>query len=146
MPCNIYGPNDNYNLKTSHFFPALIKKFIMQKLIKKSIEIWGTGKPKRELLFVDDLADAVYYFLDKKTNQTLINIGNGKDRSIEEYARFIMKELDYNCKIKFNKKMPDGTPRKILDVSLAKKLGWKSKISLKKGFELTFSSFLNSIK
>ena len=94
----------------------------MQKLIKKSIEIWGTGKPKRELLFVDDLADAVYYFLNKKTNQTLINIGNGKDRSIEEYARFIMKELDYNCKIKFNKKMPDGTPRKILDVSLAKKL------------------------
>ena len=92
------------------------------------------------------MADAVYYFLDKKTNQTLINIGNGKDRSIEEYARFIMKELDYNCKIKFNKKMPDGTPRKILDVSLAKKLGWKSKISLKKGFELTFSSFLNSIK
>ena len=147
MPCNIYGPNDNYNLKTSHFFPALIKKIYYAKINKKkSIEIWGTGKPKRELLFVDDLADAVYYFLDKKTNQTLINIGNGKDRSIEEYARFIMKELDYNCKIKFNKKMPDGTPRKILDVSLAKKLGWKSKISLKKGFELTFSSFLNSIK
>lgn len=147
MPCNIYGPNDNYNLKTSHFFPALIKKIYYAKINKKkSIEIWGTGKPKRELLFVDDLADAVYYFLNKKTNQTLINIGNGKDRSIEEYARFIMKELDYNCKIKFNKKMPDGTPRKILDVSLAKKLGWKSKISLKKGFELTFSSFLNSIK
>ena len=142
MPCNIYGPNDNYNLKTSHFFPALIKKIYYAKINKKkSIEIWGTGKPKRELLFVDDLADAVYYFLDKKTNQTLINIGNGKDRSIEEYARFIMKELDYNCKIKFYKIMPVVTPRIILDVSLAKNLGWKSKISLKKVLNLHFLVF-----
>lgn len=143
MPCNLYGPNDNYNSETSHFFPALIRKIHNSKIKdEKNIEIWGNGKPKRELLYVDDLADAVYYFLKKRTKENLINIGTGKDKSIIQYAKIIMKHLNHNCKIKLIRSMPNGTLRKVLNVSLAKKLGWRSKISLEKGLYLTYRDFI----
>ena len=146
MPTNLYGPNDNYNLKTSHFFPALIAKtHLALKKKNKIIEIWGDGTPKRELMYVDDLADACEFFLKKKTKHSLINIGSGEEKSILEYCKFIIKKLKINLKIKLNKKKPNGTLRKKLDLSLAKKYGWKSKYNLNKGFELTYKDYLKSI-
>ena len=147
MPCNTYGINDNYNLQTSHFFPALIRKIYQAvKNNKKSIKLWGTGKVKRELMFVDDLADACVYFMNKKTKHFLINIGSEKEKTISGFANFILKKLDSNLKIIFDKNTKiDGTPRKILDCSLARKYGWESKISLDKGFDLTFKDFLEKL-
>mgnify|MGYP000856132916 FL=1 len=142
MPTNLYGPNDNYNLKTSHFYPALISKIYQAKRgKKKNLTIWGNGKPKRELMYVDDLADACEFFLKKKTRHTLINIGSGVEKSIKEYAYFIMKKLNIKLNIKFDKSKPNGTIRKILNTQLAKSYGWYSKINLNKGFDLTFKDF-----
>lgn len=146
MPTNTYGPDDNYNIETSHFFPAIIKKVYEAKIKnKKTITLWGTGKAKRELIYVDDLADACIFFMLKKTKETLINIGSGKDFTIRQYANFIMRSLNLNIKIKFDKSKPDGTPRKLLDISLSKKYGWFPKISLKEGFFRTYKSFVSSI-
>ena len=146
MPTNLYGPKDNYNLKSSHFFPALISKIHYAKLKnKKTITIWGDGTPKRELMYVDDLANACEYFLKKNTKHSLINIGSGEEKTILNFSKFIMKNLDVKCKINFDKKKPNGTPRKILNSNLAKSYGWKSKISLKKGFDLTYRSFLDNL-
>lgn len=143
MPCNTYGPNDNYDLNTSHFYPALISKIHKAKVEqKKSITLWGTGKAKRELMYVDDVADACIFFLHKKTKETLINIGTGKEKTINEYAKFIMSELNIRLKIIYDKSKPDGTPRKILNVSTAKKYGWSSKVSLKDGFFKVYKTFL----
>ena len=142
MPCNLFGPNDNYNLETSHFFPALIAKIHKAKNTKKKIfTLWGTGNPKRELMFVDDLADACVYFLNKKTKETLINIGSGKEMKIIDYAKFIMSELQLDLKIKLDPSKPDGTPRKIIDSSLARKYGWKPKISFQQGFKITYDHY-----
>ena len=141
MPCNIYGPNDNYNLKTSHFFPALIKKIVnAKKKGHKSIIMWGTGKAKREMMYVDDLADACIFFLKKKTKETLINVGSNYDMTIYQYAKFILRQLNSNCKIILDKSKPTGTMRKLLDCSLAKKYGWSSKISLEKGLKKTLDN------
>ena len=146
MPPNLYGPNDNYNLKTSHFFPALIAKTHLAKEKNfKMIKIWGDGTPKRELRYVDDLADACEFFLKKKTKHSLINIGNGKEKSILGYCKFIMKKLNLSLKISFDKKKPNGTLRKKLDTTLAKKYGWKSKYNLSKGFDLTYKDFIKKI-
>jgi len=143
MPTNTYGPNDNYHSLNSHFFAALLKKAHQCKINKKKIlKVWGTGKPLRELIFVDDIADACIFFMNKKTKNFLINIGTGKDRSIKDYAKFIIKKLDLNVKIKFDKRKPDGVPRKVLDISLAKKYGWKAKTSLDKGFDITYKAYL----
>ncbi len=143
MPANTFGPNDNYNLLNSHFFPALIKKAHQCKIKnKKMIEVWGTGKPFRELIFVDDIADACIFFMNKKIKESLINIGSGKDMRIKDYAKFLIKKLKLNVKIKFKKSKPDGVFRKVLDVSKAKKYGWKAKISLDRGFKLTYKDFL----
>jgi GDP-L-fucose synthase len=143
MPCNIYGPNDNYSTENSHFFPALIKKFYYAKVNNENeVEIWGSGKPKRELLFVEDLANAVIFFMKKKTKDSIINIGNGKDYSIKYYANFIKKKLKLKCRLNFNKKFPDGTFRKVLDTSLSKKYGWLPKINLEKGFKITYQEFI----
>ena len=146
MPCNLYGPNDNYNLETSHFFPALIAK-IHQSIIKRTniLTLWGTGSPKRELMYVDDLADACIYFLNKQSKETLINVGSGNEMKIIEYAKFIIKELQLDLKIKLDRSKPDGTPRKIIDSSLARKYGWKSKVSLKEGFKKTYIDYLKKI-
>ena len=146
MPCNLYGPNDNYNLETSHFFPALIAK-IHQSIIKRTniLTLWGTGSPKRELMYVDDLADACIYFLNKQSKETLINVGSGNEMKIIEYAKFIIKELQLDLKIKLDWSKPDGTPRKIIDSSLARKYGWKSKVSLKEGFKKTYIDYLKKI-
>lgn len=146
MPTNLYGPNDNYNLVNSHFFPALISKIHNAKMNKKKfINIWGDGTPKRELLYVDDLADACEFFLKKKTSHTLINIGSGQEKTIYEFCKFIMKKLKIKLKIRFDKKKPNGTPRKKIDCKLAKKYGWKPKVKLNEGFELTYRSFLKTI-
>ena len=146
MPCNLYGPNDNYDPKSSHFLPALISKIHACKINKKdNVIIWGTGNPKRELMYVDDLADACIYFLNKKTKETLINVGSGLEMKIIDYAKFIIKELQINIKIKKDLSKPDGTPRKIVDCCIAKKYGWKPKVNFKKGFELTYKNYLEKI-
>ncbi len=147
MPTNLYGPNDNYDLNNSHFYPALISKIYNAKIKKKkSIEIWGNGNAKRELMYVDDLANACEYFLKKKTRHTLINIGSGDERTIKEYSKFIMKKLDIDLRIVLNKKKPTGTPRKTLNTNLARSYGWRSRINLNLGFDLTYQDFLKKFK
>ncbi len=145
MPCNVYGPNDNYDLENSHFIPALIKKLHLCKTNKsKYLEIWGTGKPKREVLFVDDLANACVYFMNKKINETIINIGTGKEYTILEYAKKISKIIKTNPKIKYNKTQNEGVYSKVLSVTKAKKYGWRYKTSFKKGIEITYNHFLQN--
>ena len=145
MPSNLYGPNDNYDLNNSHFFPALIKKIHNAKENKiRSINLWGDGKAKRELLFVDDLANACEFFMRKKVRHTIINIGSGHEKKISDYAKFIMKKLNIKLNIKLDRSKPNGTPRKILNTKLAKNYGWKSKISLDKGFDITYKNFVKS--
>lgn len=142
MPCNLYGVNDNYDLKNSHFFPALIKKIYLAKKNKtKKLKVWGTGQPKRELMYVDDVADACIFFLKKKTKHTLINVGSGIEKKIVDYVKFLKNELQYSGTVVFDKSMPDGTPRKIVDSSIAIKYGWKPKVNLPEGFRITFEDF-----
>lgn len=144
MPTNLYGPNDNYDLKNSHFFPALISKIYDAKINnKKTICIWGNGLAKRELMHVDDLSEACEFFLKKKTRHTLINIGSGDERTITAYAKFICKKLGIKLKFNYDLTKPTGTPRKKLNLQLSKSYGWKSKTDLSKGFDFTFKDFLN---
>ena len=146
MPTNMYGPNDNYNISNSHFFPALIKKIhVAKKNKKKEIILWGNGKAKRELMYVDDIAEACEFFLKKRTNHSLINIGSGEEKTIRNYAIFVMKKLGIKLKIKFDKKKPNGTLRKKVDCKLAKAYGWKSKYNLDQGFKITYNDFLNKL-
>jgi GDP-L-fucose synthase len=143
MPSNIYGPDDSYNLKNCHFFPALLKKIYLAKINKKkTINLLGTGKALRELIYTEDVADATLYFMNKKTSESLINIGSGFDHSIEYYAKFIMSKLRVKMKINYLKKTPNGTKRKLLDTSLAKKYGWTAKTSLSDGFDITYKKFI----
>ena len=156
MPCNLYGPNDNFNLKNSHFIPALIKKIIKNKSKENElIEIWGTGKPKREVMHVDDLSSAIYFILRKKLQNdkkllnhikksSVINIGSGQEFTIKNFAKIISKILDNKNNLKFNKKYPDGTMRKILDNSIIKKLGWSPKINLNNGLTQTINWYRNN--
>lgn len=151
MPCNLYGPNDNFDKEKSHFLPALIKKVIQNKKNNnKSIEIWGTGKPKREVMHVDDLASAIGFILMKKIKKdkkllrlikrsSVINVGSGVEYTISNFAKMISKLLNNNNKLSFNKKYPDGTMRKILDSSLIRSLGWKPKIKIKEGLNETIN-------
>lgn len=130
MPCNLFGPNDNYDLNNSHFIPALIRKiYASSKKKNKLVKLWGTGKPLREVLYVDEVANACEFFMKKKTNQAIINIGSNVEMSISKYASVIKDKIDPNVIIKFDKnKAIDGVQRKKLDTTLAKKLGWKSKM------------------
>lgn len=145
IPSNIYGPNDNFNLKTSHFIPAIIKKvYLAKKNKKRHIVLWGNGRAKREILYVDDMADAVIFFMNKKIKNTSINIGNGKDITILNYARKVMKIMKYFVPIKFDKTKPNGMKRKLLDVTLARKYGWKSKTSINEGLRKTCNHFVNN--
>ena len=146
MPPNLYGPNDNFELETSHFYPALIKKIYLCKLNNsKKLIIWGTGKAKRELMFVEDFADAIIFFMKKKIKQPFLNIGTGKENSILWYAKYLMKKMKVKLKIKFDKTKPDGMPRKCLDISIAKTYGWKPVNNLDKGFRITFNHFIDKI-
>ena len=143
MPCNAYGINDNYDPDGSHFLPALIRKIVEAiKTNKDFIQIWGSGKPLRELIFSEDIADACVYFLNKKTNHTLINVGSGVEKSINDYAKYIMKYLGVNLKIKHDRSNLDGTYRKLMDSSLAKKYGWKFKTNLDTGLAITINDYL----
>ena len=145
MPCNLFGPGDNYDEYNSHFFPALIKKIHFAKENNLShIHLWGDGSPKRELMYVDDLANAAIYFLKKKTKHTLINIGSGIELTIENYAKFIMQEIGIKLNIKFDKNKPNGTPRKIINCSIANSYGWRAKFSLKQGFQETYNDYLKN--
>jgi len=144
MPTNTFGPNDNYNELNSHFLPALIKKAHNLKYNKKStLTLWGNGKVKREAIYVDDIADACIYFMNKKLKETFINIGTGKDYSILDYAKLIIKLVvpDKKIKIKYDLSKPNGTPRKVLDVSLAKSYGWSYKNTLKEALYKTYKDF-----
>lgn len=147
MPTNTFGPNDNYNKLTSHFLPALIRKAHLIKINKKNdLTLWGNGTARREVIYVDDLADACVFFMKKKTKHTLINIGSGKDYSIKEYAKKILKLVVPNkaIRIKYDRSKPNGTPRKLLDTSLAKSYGWKPKHNLKDAIIKTYLSYLNN--
>jgi len=145
MPPNLFGPGDNYNLKNSHFFPALLKKIYLAKINrKKTLNVWGTGKPKRELMFVDDFVDALIFFMKKKIKEPFINIGVGKDFTIEWYAKYIMKKLGVKLKISYDKSKLDGMPKKCLDITLAKKYGWKPTNNLDYGFDITLRDFLKN--
>ncbi len=145
MPCNSYGINDNYDLNSSHFLPAIISKVIDSiKKNKDYVEIWGSGKPLRELIFSDDIADACIYFLNKKTKHSLINIGTGIEKSITDYTKYIMKHLGISLKLRFKKVNLDGTYRKLMDSSLARKYGWKYKTSLKDGLSIAINDYLKN--
>ena len=149
MPPNTFGPNDNYHQYDSHFFPALIRKVHNVKINKKKmISLWGNGKAKREVIHVDDLADACVFFMKKKTKHTLINIGSGKDYTIKFYLEIMLKLMlgDKKIKIKYDTSKPNGVLRKVMDVSLAKKYGWKSKIDLRNSILRTYKSYLQEIK
>ena len=143
MPTNTFGPNDNYDSINSHFIPAIIKKVHDLKISNRSqLNVWGDGKPKREVIYVDDIADACIYFMKKKTKHFLINIGTGKDYSINYYVNLITKLiLNKKIKIKYDKSKPNGVYRKVMDVSLAKKYGWKSKIKVHDAILETYKSF-----
>ena len=143
MPTNLYGPGDNYDLKNCHVVPALIKKiYLAKKYKKKKITLWGDGTAKRDLLYVDDLSNAAFLFMQKRFKQSYLNIGSGSEVSIKNLAKLIMKVLDYNVDIVFDKKKPNGTLSKILDTTLANKLGWKPSISLNLGIAMTYDFFL----
>ena len=147
MPCNTFGKNDNYDLDKSHFLPALIKKIYLAKIKKKKhVELWGNGKTLREAIYVDDIADAVIHFLFTKTKHNLINIGTEKEMSIENYAKNIMKILQFKTKIKYINKTLTGTPRKVLDCGIAKSYKWKPKYSIYEGLRETLDDFQKNYK
>jgi GDP-L-fucose synthase len=146
MPTNLYGPNDNYDLQNSHVLPALIRKFHEAKEAgKQEVEIWGTGKPMREFLHVDDMAEACLFLMQNYNGKQFVNIGTGKDITIRELAETIMETVGYQGKLTFNTDKPDGTPRKLLDVSKINNLGWHHKIDLKEGIEKTYQDFMENV-
>ncbi len=143
MPTNLYGPNDNYDLNNSHVLPAMIRKFHEAKLEgKDKVEIWGTGTPKREFLYVDDLADACHHLMLNYNGSEIVNIGTGKDVTIAELAVGIKNIVGFEGDIYFNTDMPDGTPRKLLDISKLKDLGWEYKTSLKEGIKMAYMDYV----
>ncbi len=147
MPCNLFGPNDNYDSKNSHFLPALIKKiyFASKKKGNKIVKLWGTGKPLREVLHVDEVANACEFFLRKKIKKSIINIGSPVEMTIKEYANYIKKKIDPSVSIKFNNdKKLDGVMRKKLNLGLANRYGWKSKMNFLKSLDNIIEDFKNS--
>lgn len=142
MPTNLYGPNDNYDLEKSHVLPALLRKFYEAKINDEpSVTIWGTGTPRREFMHVDDLADACFFMMKNYDEPGFVNIGTGSDISISELAFLIKKIVGYEGEIKNDLSKPDGTPRKLTDVSKLNRIGWKSSIELEEGIRLVFEDF-----
>ena len=147
MPTNLYGPNDNYDLSSSHVMPAMIRKFHEAKVSNADhVELWGTGSPLREFLYVDDMADACVFLLENYSGLQHVNIGTGKEVSIRELAETIRRIVDYPGKIVWNSDMPDGTPRKLTDVSTLHALGWTHKIDLEEGIRLAYQWFCENIE
>ena len=146
MPTNLYGPHDNYDLNNSHVMPAMIRKFHEAKVNHADhVELWGTGTPLREFLYVDDMADACVFLLENYSGLSHVNIGTGMEVSIKELAQTVRDTVGYPGEIVWNADMPDGTPRKLTDVSLLHSLGWKHKIDLKEGVKLAYDWFVENI-
>ena len=142
MPTNLYGPGDNFDLKNSHVLPALIRRFHEAKVTdQENVAIWGTGTPRREFLHVDDLADAVVYLLETYDSEEIVNVGCGDDVAISELAKIVMSVTGYQGRLTFDATKPDGTPRKLLDVTRLNGLGWRPKIPLRTGIEQTYAWF-----
>lgn len=142
MPTNLYGPNDNFDLHTSHVLPALIRKFFEGKTQNKpEVVVWGTGKPRREFLYVDDLADALHFLMMNYNGNSIVNVGVGKDVTITELAETIKEISGYNGRIVYDTSQPDGTPQKLLDVTKIHSMGWKAKQSLFNGIMKTYSNY-----
>jgi GDP-L-fucose synthase len=145
MPTNLYGPNDNFDLQSSHVLPAMIRKFYEAKENDHApVTLWGTGTPKREFMHVDDLAQAVLFAMENKLPETLYNIGTGKDLSIKELAEMIQKTIGHQGDIVWDDSKPDGTPRKLMDVTKLKKVGFEPEIDLQRGVEATFVWYRNN--
>ncbi len=143
MPTNLYGPNDNYDLQNSHVLPALIRKFHEGKINGlPEVEVWGTGSPLREFLHVDDLADACYFLMLNYNEKQFVNVGTGIDLSIKSLAEMVKEIVGYEGKLVWNTSKPDGTPRKLMNVSKIESLGWKHQIDLRKGIEMVYAEFV----
>jgi len=146
MPTNLYGPNDNFDLQTSHVMPAFIRKFHEAKIANSpSVTLWGSGTPRREFLYVDDLANACYYLMMNYDEKLFVNIGSGVDKSIAELANLVKNIIGYKGEIFWDTTKPDGTPRKLMDTSLINKFGWKHTIELPEGIQMAYNAFLNTI-
>lgn len=146
MPTNLYGPNDNYDLNNSHVLPALIRKFhTAKKEGKDTVEVWGSGTPKREFLHVDDLADACYYLLQNYDGIELVNVGCGEDLSIGELALMVKEVVGFEGKLHFDASKPDGTPRKLMDVGKLAAIGWKAKIGLREGISGVYENDVKNV-
>ena len=147
MPTTLYGPNDNYDLNNSHVMPAMIRKFHEAKVSGAAhVELWGTGSPLREFLYVDDMADACVFLLENYSGLTHVNIGTGKEVSIRKLAECVKRVVNYQGEIVWNSEMPDGTPRKLTDVSTLHALGWTHKIELEEGIRLAYQWFCDNIE
>ena len=145
MPTNLYGPNDNFDLKNSHVLPALIRKFHEAKVNNSAaVEVWGTGTPLREFLYVDDMADACVFLMENYDGEQHVNIGTGEEVSIRELAETVKEVVGFDGELVFNTEMPDGTPRKLTTVDKLHGLGWKHKVSLDKGIRLAYNWFLEN--
>jgi GDP-L-fucose synthase len=145
MPTNLYGPFDNFDLNTSHVLPAMMRKFHEAKFsANQPVELWGSGTPMREFLFVEDLADAVVFALENKFQDNLYNVGTGVDLKIKELAELIQKTVGHSGEIRWDASKPDGTPRKLMDVSKMEQAGWKAKVSLEDGIQRTYKWFLEN--
>ena len=146
MPTNLYGPGDNFDLQSSHVLPALIRKFHEAKVSNISeVEVWGTGKPQREFLHVDDLAEASLFLMENYSNSKIVNVGSGQEVSILKLAELVANVIEFKGTIRFNPTMPDGTPRKLLDISRLTAIGWQAKIKLREGIAISYKWFLNDI-
>jgi GDP-L-fucose synthase len=147
MPTNLYGPGDNYHPEYSHVVAALIRRFHEAKVAgDKDVVVWGTGTPRREFLYVDDMADACVHLMKTYSSDELVNIGTGEDITIAEFARVVAKTVGYTGTISFDPSRPDGTPRKLLDVSRLAKLGWRARTSLEDGMRLAYRAYLDESK
>lgn len=147
MPTNLYGPNDNFDLHTSHVLPALIRKVhVAKKTGAPTVPIWGTGTPRREFLHVDDLADACYFLLENYNDPSIVNIGCGEDVTIRELAEMVCDVIGYNGSLEFDTTKPDGTPRKLLEMSKLFGMGWRPKIQLREGIAGAYQWFLENVE
>jgi GDP-L-fucose synthase len=147
MPTNLYGPGDNYHPEYSHVVPALIRRFHEAKVSgAASVVVWGSGRPRREFLYVDDMADACIHLMKTYSNHELVNIGTGKDITIGEFAPLVAATVGYSGQISFDTSKPDGTPRKLLDVGRLARLGWRARTPLAEGIKLAYQAYLTEPK